>query len=107
MWYFLRNNNKIPIFEKNNINLEDAQQTRWRNKNKSSIDDIRTYTKNQEVKNITNDEYKNLIPSYSLYLKHTEDLYVVDVDVYGINSMDDFVEQTGITMFKKYSVDYW
>ena len=100
MWYFLRNNNKIPVFENNKINLEAAQKTRWCNKNKSSIDDIRTYSKSQEVKNITDDEYKNLIPSYSLYLKHTEELYVVDVDVYGINSMDDFIQQTGITMFK-------
>ena len=102
IWYFLRvaDNSKHPVLEKNNISLEEAKESRWRNKSKPEIDIIKKFTKDEVVKSITDEEYKNLYPTYSIYLKHTEKLYVVDVDVKGINSMDDFVEQTGITMFK-------
>jgi len=102
IWYFLRvaDNSKHPVLEKNNISLDEAKESRWRNKSKPEIDVIKKFTKSEVVKSITDEEYKNLYPTYSIYLKHTEKLYVVDVDVKGINSMDDFVEQTGITMFK-------
>ena len=105
IWYFIRPDKlnipkKHPVLEKNDITLQEALKTRWLRKNKPLIDDIRTYTTNEIVKSITDDEYKNLYPTYSIYLKHTEKIYVIDVDVYGINSMDDFVEQTSITMFK-------
>jgi P4 family phage/plasmid primase-like protien len=102
IWYFLRvaDNSKHPVLEKNNISLEEAKESRWRNKSKPEIDVIKKFTKSEVVRSITDEEYKNLYPTYSIYLKHTEKLYVVDVDVKGINSMDDFVEQTGITMFK-------
>ena len=98
IWYYIRRDDdkKMPIYEKNNISLEEALNSRWWSKPKPELEKIKTITNH---KNITDEEYKNLIPSYSLYLKHTEDLYVVDVDVYGINSMDDFIQQTGITMF--------
>jgi len=104
IWYFVRPNKKNEpkkycVLEKNDISLEEATRTRWRNKSKPVIDDIRTYTTSSIVKSITDEEHKNLCPTYSIYLKHTEKLYVVDVDVYGINSMNDFIEQTGITMF--------
>jgi len=102
IWYFIRvaENKKYCVLEKNNISLEEAKESRWRNKNKPELDAIKKFTKSEVVKSITDEEYKNLYPTYSIYLKHTEKLYVVDVDVCGINSMDDFVEQTGITMFK-------
>jgi len=102
IWYFLRvaDNSKHPVLEKNNISLDEAKESRWRNKSKPEIDVIKKFTKSEVVRSITDEEYKNLYPTYSIYLKHTEKLYVVDVDVKGINSMDDFVEQTGITMFK-------
>jgi P4 family phage/plasmid primase-like protien len=105
IWYFIRPDElnipkKYPVLEKNDITLQEALKTRWLRKNKPLIDDIRTYTTNDVVKSINDDEYKNLYPTYSIYLKHTEKIYVIDVDVYGINSMDDFVEQTSITMFK-------
>lgn len=99
MWYYIRTDDKkkMPIYEKNNINLEEALNTRWWSKTKPELEKIKTIANH---KNITDEEYKNLIPSYSLYIKHTELLFVIDVDVYGINSMDDFIQQTGITMFK-------
>jgi P4 family phage/plasmid primase-like protien len=105
IWYFIRpDKDNLPkkycVLEKNDISLEEAKSTRWKRKDKPQIDDIITYTTSPIVKSITDEEYKNLYPTYSIYLKHTEKFYVVDVDVYGINSMDDFVEQTGITMFK-------
>lgn len=102
IWYFIRvaENKKYPVLEKNNISLEQTKESRWYNKSKPEIDVIKKFTNDPNVKSITDEEYKNLYPTYSIYLKHTEKLYVVDVDVYGINSMDDFIEQTGITMFK-------
>ena len=110
IWYFTRvivnkkhpngELKKFPVLEKNDISLDEARDTRWFIKDKPTIDKVRTYTTNPIVKSITDEEYKNLYPTYSIYLKHTEKLYVVDVDVYGINSMDDFIEQTSITMFK-------
>jgi len=102
IWYFIRvaENKKYPVLEKNNISLEEAEKTKEFNLRKPKIDAIKTFTTDPNIKSITDEEYKNLYPTYSIYLKHTEKLYVVDVDVYGINSMDDFVEQTGITMFK-------
>lgn len=98
IWYYIRadDQKKMPIYEKNNIGLEDVQNSRWWSKTKPELEKIKTISNH---KNITDEEYKNLIPSYSLYIKHTELLFVIDVDVYGINSMDDFIEQTGITMF--------
>jgi P4 family phage/plasmid primase-like protien len=105
IWYFIRPDElnkpaKHPVLEKNNISLAEVKATRWQKKDKPELDEIRTFTKNPIVKSITDEEYKNLHPTFSIYLKHTEKFHVIDVDVWGINSMDDFVEQTGITMFK-------
>jgi hypothetical protein len=97
IWYYKQTSDgkKKPIGEKNDIPEEEILSSRWNNK------PIPEWAKTHaRYKNVSEEEWATLTPTYSIYLKYVPKLYVVDVDVAGINSMDDFVSQTGITFFK-------
>ena len=97
IWYYKQTSDgkKKPIGEKNDIPEEEIISSRW--SNKAIPEWAKTHAR---YKNVSEEEWATLTPTYSIYLKYVPKLYVVDVDVAGINSMDDFVSQTGITFFK-------
>jgi hypothetical protein len=100
IWYYIQasDGKKIPVGEKNNITIEDALATRWKNRSEPEW-----AVSSPRFKNTTTEEWSTRVPAYSIYLKHISNLYVIDVDVKGINSMADFVSQTGIRHFENSS----
>ena len=49
---------------------------------------------------LSKDKSASITEAYSIYLKHTEKLYCVDVDEPEIRNMKDFIAKTGIQIFK-------
>ena len=49
---------------------------------------------------MSKDENASITEAYSIYLKHKEKLYCVDVDEPEIRNMKDFIAKTGIQIFK-------
>ena len=43
---------------------------------------------------LTEQEKGTLQKSFTCFLKHTENIYVIDIDMPSISSMDDFINQT-------------
>jgi len=90
VWYFIEaeTGRKTPIGEKNNLSqkeLKDSVKTHGKKP---------TYTKKDGQKiYLSVNEYNSLQKVYSIYLKHTDDLYCLDVDMYHINTLDDLIEQ--------------
>lgn len=50
--------------------------------------------------NLSANELNSRRMCYCLYLKYTENIYCVDIDEIDINSMDDFILKTGLTVFE-------
>ena len=92
---------KIPTNEKNNISLEEI-------KNQKKEPKFPTHKKCKKptdgsyiIKNpLSENEKQSLTRAYSIYLKYIPDLYCIDVDDPHIKSMDDFVSNTKIDIFK-------
>jgi len=89
IWYFIseKTDKKTPIGEMNNLSLEKL-------KKESKIHGKRpTYYKVKDERvDLTLNEYDNLERAYSLYLKHTDDLYCLDVDMPEIKSLNDLMK---------------
>lgn len=98
IWYFLKSKTdelkKIPIGEKNNVAVNGISY--YKPPRPTDYYDQST----KSMVKLTTAELETLQLTMSVYLKRTENLYGVDVDDPNIRTMDDFVKQTGIEVFK-------
>jgi hypothetical protein len=106
-WYAIINSKKVALRkgtfgEKNTlgitpIKVEDSKsEHHWDN---PPIDRM----KSKNLILLTEEERQSLVKIKVVFLKHTPLLYCVDVDVVGISSMSDFIQQTGIRMFENHA----
>ena len=77
---------KMPIGEKNNIKLEDVKP------------DNVLY----KPKGLSPRELQTLETAYSIYLKYTDNIYCIDVDIKdgSVDTMEDFINKTGCNLFE-------
>jgi hypothetical protein len=88
IYYYLNNEGKkIPIGEKNNISVDEIPAQEYKNKQ-------------MKLPDLTKSELSTLQQAYTLFLKHTDNVYCVDIDMENINSMQDFINITGCDLFK-------
>jgi len=107
IYYFIHSSTskKTPIFEKNNISKEELNKRNERDgfitMKYGKTDNYFTHNLNTKPttawvngsKHILNsEELKSIQLTYSIYLKYSPELYVIDVDDYSINHMDDLIE---------------
>ena len=103
IYYYIDDNSKkkIPVYEKNNATIEEINSLKDKknmyptHKNKKKINGIWS-----DGTPLSEDESASITEAYSIYLKHTEKLYCVDVDEPEIRNMEDFIAKTGIQIFK-------
>ena len=91
---------KKPIGEKNNDTLE-----RVNNKKNNNPPKPITYTKiNKEGGYdeiaLTETEKQTLQKTYTCFLKHTPNIFCVDIDMHEITTMEEFIEQTDCVLFQ-------
>jgi len=95
IWYYYQNSDgkKIPIFEKNSISKEECKEKMIKqnsNLNYYSKKPTKYFDKSiNNFKEFNEEEIKSLTFSYSVFLKHIEDLYVIDIDEINIESLED------------------
>jgi hypothetical protein len=86
-YYINDKGKKIPIGDLNNMSNEDFD----------NIDEVK---RQDEIKKqlfyLSSEKKATLKECYSIFLKHTKNVYVIDVDDDKINSLDDFVNQIKI-----------
>lgn len=104
IWYYIKETNgkKTPIGEKNNKPVEEVKTTINKNKKptyhsykkKSGKNDVIDDNGKQvfEKRFLTEKEVESLTLSHSLYLKHTENIYCLDIDDINIKSIDDLIQ---------------
>lgn len=105
IWYFKSDTTgkKSPIGEKNNepidkvISKNSINPSRpssfWK---KESTDEGDVYT---EI-DLSETEKQTLQKAYTGFLKYTENIYCVDIDMDSIKTIEDFIVQTGCDLFK-------
>jgi hypothetical protein len=90
------NGRKLPIYEQNNLSVEEIHE-----RNKTNYMTVKThkipilekpeyyYSNGNKIPIKSTDV---LVPTHSLYLKHTTNIYCIDIDDPNIKSMTDFIE---------------
>lgn len=85
-WYYLDvNGKKKPLGEKNNSTLEQIRTARPMKK------PVEKYVLKKSVP-LTEEEQETLTEIYSLFLKHTDFMYCIDVDMPEVNHIDDLIK---------------
>jgi hypothetical protein len=89
-WYYLDNaGTKKPLGEKNNNSVEQIKNTKPMPKPKERF--VKNKNGGWDKIELTKDEQKSLTQIYSLFLKHTENMYCIDVDMPEINNIEDLI----------------
>ena len=92
MWYFLRQGGdekkKKPIGEMNNLSVEALKNERKVHGNKPTY----YFEKGKGKILLTPPEFDSLQMAHSLYLKHTDDVFCVDIDEPQIKSLNDLIQ---------------
>lgn len=99
IYYFIKTDEvtnekkKVPIGEKNNYTIEEINNIYGKKAGEIKKKPT-TYWDSKEKKNIdlTKEERKTLTLSLSVFLKHSDNLYCIDIDDPTINSIDDYVK---------------
>ena len=103
-WYYIsdKTGKKTPIGEKNNIKIEDIPKQDQKNisKPKSIFVKSKDPAKKYDEILLSKTELESLQRSYTIFLKYTDNVYCIDIDDKEINSMDDFINKTGCSLFK-------
>lgn len=97
IWYYIndKSNKKKPIFENNTWTVEQINENSKRFKNWGYAPKTEVFKNNKDekvVRYLSENEFKSLQKTYSLYLKHTNDIYCLDVDDANIKTLDDFIK---------------
>ena len=102
IWYYISSETgkKTPLGEKNNESIEKVNTKKNINPPRPSSYYKKAKEDGYEQVNFTTDEAQSLQKAYTCFLKYTENIYVVDVDMESVNSMDDFILQTNYDFFK-------
>lgn len=116
IYYFIndKTGKKTPLFENNKLTISEIKK---RNEKAGFINikkkDGNYFTKSLKVKPTTTwergdgerplsqSEYNSLELAYSIYLKYTDDLYVIDIDDVEVKSLKDFIKK-----LKKFGTKY-
>lgn len=104
IYYYINDssNKKTPIYECNDLSIEDLE---LRNKNLDNgyINHFTSKKNYNKIFNINNKphyhgkkplsqkEYDSIKLVYSIFLKHSDNIYVIDIDDENIKSLDDFI----------------
>ena len=92
IWYFLNAKGlKIPINEYNTLDKEKCIK-KMNIQNKKLNEVLKrplNYKKSGKMIELNEGEYNSLVPCYSIYLKHIENIYVLDIDDKNIRKVDD------------------
>ncbi|NDB81577.1 MAG: hypothetical protein EB127_02325 [Alphaproteobacteria bacterium] len=99
IWYYIndKTQRKEPCFEKNNKTLQEILQ----DKNKKFTQPKNKYNRVTKMREpFSESETATLTRAVSIYLKHTPDLYCIDVDDKSIASLDEFIDKTGHDIFR-------
>jgi hypothetical protein len=92
IWYFLNAKGlKVPINEYNTLDKEKCIK-KMNIQNKKLNEVLKrplNYKKSGKVIELNESEYNSLVPCYSIYLKHIENIYVLDIDDKNIRKVDD------------------
>ena len=105
IWYYIDeiDGKKMPIGEKNNITMEEMKLNNQKGHYKPSYKkSIKNKTTGEWIKVPFNSEKEkqSLQQAFSIFLKHTEKLFCIDIDDSNIKNMSDFISQTGCDTFK-------
>jgi len=89
-WYYLDSNgDKKPLGEKNNSTIDEIKKIKPITKPKERY--IKNKNGEWETILLTKEEQKTLTPIYSLFLKHTENMYCIDIDIPEVNNIEDLI----------------
>ena len=94
--------NKKPIGEKNNATVEEINECKKKRDVNFPKPEYKTEMINGKHEKIpfSEDERASMTKAHSINLKHTDKLYCIDVDVFKIKNMEDFIAETGVQIFK-------
>jgi len=89
IWYYIDDltGKKIPLWEKNNSSIEDINRKLLVNQNKPTPKYKKSIKVNDkwEHTDFSEQERNSLVPAYTLFLKHTNNVYYFDIDDPSIN----------------------
>jgi phosphopantetheine adenylyltransferase len=92
IWYFLNEKGiKIPINEYNTLDKEKCiKKMNVQNKKLNEVmKKPLNYKKSGKMIELTEKEYNSLVPCYSIYLKHIDNVYILDIDDKNIKKIED------------------
>jgi len=92
IWYYINGErSKTPINEYNSLEKEKCiERLEKQNNNlKKIMIKPRDYKIKKKIIILKEEEYKSLVLCYSIYLKHNEDIYVIDIDEKNIRRLED------------------
>ena len=97
IWYFIKNNTKIPINEYNKAEILDINNTlkkQIKTNYKTTIPT--TYKVNKKYINLTEEDKESLKLCLSGFVKHTPNIYIIDIDDETIKLPTDLPQQFNI-----------
>ena len=90
IWYFIKNDTKTPINEYNKAEILDINNTLKKQiKTKYEITIPTSYKVNKKYINLTEEDKESLKLCVSGFVKHTQNIYVIDIDDETIKSPTD------------------
>lgn len=102
IWYYLsdKDSTKVPIGEFNTRSLEQIKSVLSKQHPHDSCP-MEHKIKDNEIYKLSKNEIDSVERAYTLFLKHTENIYCIDIDDDNIKSMNDLIESyDAFEMFK-------
>lgn len=104
-WYYIDScGTKKPLGEKNNSTIDEIKKIKPMMKPKERF--VKNKSGGWDKIELTKDEQKTLTQIYSLFLKHTENMYCIDVDMPEINNIDDLIAHIKENIDDEYSSSF-
>lgn len=92
IWFFLSDidGKKVPIGEYNQRSIEDIKKLLSKQHEHDTCP--MEYKKKDNIVKLSKNEIDSVERAYSIFLKHTENIYCIDIDDENITSMNDLIE---------------